>query len=202
MKGMENLSDAILSKVRAEAQNIIEDVEAKAREEIAKAEKQREAKLDEEKRRMTEKAEREAVRILAEASVRARHGLLKAKTSIIDEIANGVKDVLSGISGDESSLLNLIREAVSGLGAGKVTVYVSPKDVSAARAMVGADEELTSKITEIRQCDCLGGVIAEDVDAKVRLDNTYETRLETLLPRLLPELTRELFQNQGDFKKV
>ena len=34
----------------------------------------------------------------------------------------------------------------------------------------------------------------EDTDGKIRIDNTYDTRLEMLLPRLLPEIGKELFQ--------
>lgn len=193
MKEMEKIRQAILSKVGAEVQNIIKEAEERAREEIAKAERQRQAKLDKEKSKMIEQAEREAARILAQASIRARQELLTAKTSIIDEIINGAKNALSGISSDESSLLNLTKEAIDGLGANKVMIYVSPRDVSAAHAMVRAGEELASKITEIKEYDCMGGVIAEDIDAKVRIDNTYETRLDMLLPRLLPEISEELF---------
>jgi vacuolar-type H+-ATPase subunit E/Vma4 len=40
----------------------------------------------------------------------------------------------------------------------------------------------------------LGGVIAEDVEGKLRIDNTYETRLEMLLPKLLPKISKELFE--------
>ena len=193
MKEMEKISEAILSKVRAEAQNIIKDAEEKAREEIAKVERQQNAKLDEEKRMMIERAEKEAARILAQASIRARQELLEAKASIIDEVVNGVKNALSGISSDESSLLNLTKEAINGLGVDKVRIYVSPRDVSAAQTMVRVHGELASKVVEIKEYDCMGGVIAEDIDGKVRIDNTYETRLEMLLPRLLPEVNKELF---------
>jgi vacuolar-type H+-ATPase subunit E/Vma4 len=42
----------------------------------------------------------------------------------------------------------------------------------------------------------MGGVIAEDVEGKLRIDNTYETRLGTLLPKLLPEISKKLFEAQ------
>jgi vacuolar-type H+-ATPase subunit E/Vma4 len=57
-----------------------------------------------------------------------------------------------------------------------------------------ADKELAGKIVEIREYNCLGGVIAEDVEGKLRIDNTYETRLEMLLPQLLPKISEELFK--------
>ncbi len=41
MKGIEKISDAILDKVRVEAQDIVEEAEEKARERVDKAKKQR-----------------------------------------------------------------------------------------------------------------------------------------------------------------
>ena len=61
------------------------------------------------------------------------------------------------------------------------------------KKLVEKDKELAGKIVEIREHHGMGGVIVEDIDGKVRIDNTYETRLEMLLPRLLPEIGKELF---------
>jgi len=194
MMGMEKISDAILDKVRVEAQDIIKEAEEKARERVEKAKRQREAKLEEEKGKLIEEAKEEATRILAQSSITARRELLLAKTRIIDEIINRVKKTLSGISGDESSPLDLIKEAINTLDSDKARIYVSPKDVSSVRKSLKGDKQLADRITEIREFDGTGGVIVESNDGKIRIDNTYDTRLEMLLPRLLPEIGKELFQ--------
>jgi V/A-type H+-transporting ATPase subunit E len=191
---MEKINQAVLDKVRVEAQNIIEEAEEKAREEIEKAKKQREARLEGERGKMLGEAEQEAARILAQASIKARQQLLSAKAETIAKIIDGARKELSQISSDESHLLNLIREATNGLGVDKGKIYVSPKDVSTVKKLLKADKELSGKILEVRESDFLGGVIAEDVEGKLRIDNTYETRLETLLPKLLPEISKELFE--------
>ena len=193
MRGMEKISEAILDKARADAQNIVQEAEAKAREKIGKAEKQQEEKLREEKNKLVEEAKGEATRILAQSSITARQELLLAKTRIIDEIINKAKKVLSGFSSDKSSPLDLIKEAIDTLDSDKVRIYVSPKNVATVRKLLKADKELAVKIMEIKELDCIGGVIAEDIDGKTRIDNTYETRLEMLLPQLLPEISKELF---------
>jgi len=193
MRGMEKISEAILDKARADAQNIVQEAEAKAREKIGKAEKQQEEKLREEKNKLVEEAKGEATRILAQSSITARQELLLAKTRIIDEIINKAKKVLSGFSSDKSSPLDLIKEAIDTLDRDKVRIYVSPKNVATVRKLLKADKELAVKIMEIKELDCIGGVIAEDIDGKIRIDNTYETRLEMLLPQLLPEISKELF---------
>ncbi len=191
---MEKISEAVVSKVRMEAQNIIKDAEKKAQEEIERARKQREAKLQEEKRKMLEEAEEEAARIVAQASIKARRQLSSAKSDVITKIIGKVKQELSEFSSDEKYFLNLIKEAIDGLGADKSRIYVSPKDVSRARKFLERDKELASKIMEVKEDNLLGGVIAEDIDGKLRIDNTYETRLEMLLPKLLPEISKELFE--------
>ena len=194
MMSMEKISTAILDKVRAEAQDIIKEAEEKAGERVEKAKKQQEAKLEEEKNKLIEEAKEEATRILAQSSITARQELLLARTRIIDEIISRVKKTLSGISGDDSSFLALIEEAVDTLNVDKARIYVLPKDVSSVRKSLKGDKQLADRITEIRETDCTGGVIVEDIDGKIRIDNTYDTRLEMLLPKLLPEIGKELFQ--------
>lgn len=194
MKGIEKISEAIFDKVRAEAQDIVGEAEEKARERVDKAKKQQEAKLEEEKGKLIEEAKEEATRILAQSSITARQELLLAKTSIIDEIIDRVKKTFSGISSDESPLLNLIKEAINALDIDKARIYVLPKDVSSVRKSLKGDKQLADRISEIREFDGTGGVIVEDIDGRIRIDNTYDTRLEMLLPKLLPEIGKELFQ--------
>jgi len=193
MKEMEKIGEAILDKVRAEAENIIKEAKKKAGEEIEQAKRQQVAKLEEEKGKILQEAREEAVRIAAQASVKARQESLKAKADVINEMLSRVKKELSGISSDKSSLMGLIMEATDVLGIDKGRVYVSPKDISTVQKLLEKDRKLASKIVEIREYDCLGGVIVEDINGRTRIDNTYETRLEMLLPRLLPEISKELF---------
>jgi len=191
---MEKISEAVVAKVRMEAQNIIKEAEEKAQEEIEKARKLRETKLQEEKRKMLEEAEEEAARIMAQASIKTRQQVSSAKNDVITKIIDEVKQELSESSSDENYLLSLIREAIDGLGADKSRIYVSPKDVSMVRKFLERDKELASKVMEVKVDNLLGGVIAEDIDGKFRIDNTYEARLEMLLPKLLPEISKELFE--------
>jgi len=191
---MEKISEAVVSKVKLEAQSITREAEEKAQDEIEKAKRQRELRFDEERGRMLGEAKEEVARILAQASIKARQQLSSAKADAIAKIIDGARKELSQISSDETHFLNLIREAIEGLGVDKARIYVSPKDISNAKKFLKANKELSSKIVEIREFNCLGGVIAEDVEGKLRIDNTYETRLEMLLPKLLPKISEELFE--------
>lgn len=196
--GMDKIREAILAKVEAEAGDIVKEAEEKAQEEIERAKKQRETKLEEKKRKMLEDAVEEAARVTAQASIRARQELLRTKSDIIARIIEGVKKTLASISSDESHLPSLIKEAMDGLGGAKGRIYVPPKDVSSVERFLEGDKELASRIMEVIEFDCTGGVIAEDIEGKRRIDNTYETRLEMLLPKLLPEIDRQLFKGDRD----
>jgi len=150
-------------------------------------------RYEEERARMLGEAEEEAARILAQASIKARQQISSVKADTVSKIIDVARRQLSQISSDESQLKKLIKEAMDGLGGDKGRIYVSPRDVSSVRKLVEADKELSGRILEVRESNCLGGVIAEDPEGKLRIDNTYETRLEALLPKLLPEISKELF---------
>jgi len=191
---MEKISEAVVGKVKLDALKIIRETEEKAQEEIEKAKRQREVRFEEERGRMLGEAEEEVARILAQASIKARQHLSSAKADTIAKIIDGARKELSQVSSDETHLLNLIREAMEGLGADKARIYVSPKDIGNVKNFLKADRELSGKIVEVRESNILGGVIAEDIEGKLRIDNTYETRLEMLLPKLLPKISEELFE--------
>jgi len=191
---MERISEAVVSKVSLDAQSIIKEAEEKAREEIERAKKQREAKFEQERARVLAEAEQEAARVLAQASIKARQLISSAKAEAVAKITDGASKELSGTSTNESDLVSLVREAVGALGTDRARIYVSPKDVSTAKEALQADKELSAKVLEVREIDCLGGVIAEDAEGKLRIDNTYETRLEMALPKLLPRISEELFK--------
>ena len=195
MAGMEKISEAILDKVKADAQQIIKEAEEKALNDIQEAEKQKEARFAEKKRRVIEEAKGEATRILAQASIQARQELSRAKAAVIDEVVNKVRATLSETSSDKSSLLNLITEAIAGLAADKVRLFVSSKDMSTAQELIKGNRKLAAEVTEIKEFNSTGGVIVESLDGKLRIDNTYESRLEMLLPKMLPEIGRALFQD-------
>ena len=95
----------------------------------------------------------------------------------------------------EKGMANLIKEAVSGLAAKKAILFVSKSDVAMVKKVVAADKVLADMVTEVKETECSGGIIAEDTEGKTRIDNTYDTRLDILLPKLMPQVSAELFEN-------
>ena len=193
--GMDKIKDAIISKVESEARDITDEAREKAQEEIEKARRQRQARFAEERARIIAEVEEEAARTLAQSSIKARQKLSSTKADIIAEIVDGARSELSRLSSDEKHLLGLIKEATEALGGAGGRLYVASRDFDTVNKLLKDHNDLSEKITEVKKTDCLGGVIAEDSAGKLRIDNTYETRLEMLLPRLLPEINKQLFES-------
>jgi len=193
MAGIEKIGEAILDKVKAEANDIVKDAESKAAEEVAQAKKQQVVILGKAKDKVLQEAREEATRIQAQAAVKARQALSQVKAEVVDGIVDRAKKELAGFSGGAGYLMPLIKEAIDVLGISKGRLYVTPKDMAAVRKLVEQDKDLAGKVAEFKEHKSLGGIIVETIDGRVRIDNTYETRLEMLLPRLLPGVAKELF---------
>ena len=192
--GMDKIRDAIISKVESEARDITDEARKKAQEEVETARRQRRARFEEERARIIADVKEEAARTLAQSSINARQKLSSTKADVIAEIVDGARSELSRLSGDEKHLLGLIKEAAEGLGGARGRLHVASRDVDTVKQLLTDHSDLSDRIIEVNETDCLGGVIAEDSEGKLRIDNTYETRLEMLLPRLLPEINRQLFE--------
>ena len=190
---MERIGEAVISKVRLDAQNIVTEAKAKAQEEIDKARAERETRAEQQRNRLRAETEEATAGILARASIEGRQRLSGAKAEAVARLVDRTRQELSSMPIDEGSLLRLVREAVAGLCVEKARVFVSARDLGPAKRALEADTELSGRITDVRECGCQGGAIAEDVEGKLRIDNTHETRLGMLLPRLLPELSKKLF---------
>jgi vacuolar-type H+-ATPase subunit E/Vma4 len=192
--GADNLRDAILSKAKGEADQIKGDAEAKARERIEKAKRQREAILEEKKKAMISQAHREALKILAQASMTARQEILRGKEDVVHEILERVKHELRNHSPDKESLMHLIEETIDAFEMKtKVKLFVTSKDLGIVHEILREDGPLRERVIEIREMNGLGGVSAEDEEGMVRVDNTFDTRLETLMTKILPKIGEELF---------
>ena len=195
MAGMDKISDAILDKVKAEAEAMIKEAEAKAADDVTAARESKGYRIEMEKAKLVDAAKAEANRILARSSIKSRQQLLLAKAEIIGDVTDKVKKAVSASKSSEKSVANLIKEALSGINSKKALLYVCPSDVAMAQKAITADKKLADMVTEVKETDCSGGVIVEDAEGKTRIDNTFETRLGILLPKLMPEVSAELFEN-------
>lgn len=191
---MQKITEAILEKVRLEAQQITKDAEVRAQELLDASAKQHEQRFEEEKNLLLSEAEREAARIFARSAIEARQELSVAKAKVVGDIIEKVKKSLSGISIDDASFTKLIKNSLKEFGEGEVVVYVAAKDISPVLRIVAGDKDLAATVQDVQPYNCLGGVLVEGTGGKNRIDNTYDTRLEKLMPQILPEINKEFFK--------
>jgi V/A-type H+-transporting ATPase subunit E len=190
----DKIREAILKKAKGEADKIVADAEIKARETIEKAKDQWKNKFEEEKKKIISEAHREASRIMAQTSLKTRQGILQEKDNVINVITENVKKELSEEVMDSKMFLPLIKETIDAFETDKqVIIYVAPKDIKVVHEIIKEDSELKEKIFEVKELDCLGGIIAESTDGMVSIDNTFDMRLEMLMPKILPDLGKKLF---------
>jgi len=112
---MQKISEAVVDKVRTEAQGLISQAEKASQEEIDKAKGQREANIEAQKHRMLTEAEEEAARIVAQGSLKGHQKLSSTKVAIVDQIINRARKTLSDSPSDRNHLLNLVNEALAAL---------------------------------------------------------------------------------------
>jgi vacuolar-type H+-ATPase subunit E/Vma4 len=193
--GMDAISEAVLRKVRAEADGIVADAKAKADETVATARRQYDARLHAEHSRLVEEAKVEASRIAAQAAIAARGELAKAKAVVVEEVFSAAKAALAGTAGTPEGLRALIEEGIETLGRDKVRLIVSPRDAAAARALVASDRKLGERVAEVKEAAMDGGAIVEDPAGVVRVDNSSETRLAMARPAMLVEIGSTLLKS-------
>ena len=190
---MEKLSEAVLDKVKTEAEEIIRQAESAAGERLARAREQQDARYEEEKTRITEEAQSEASRIRAQTSINVRLEILKAKNEVIEKIVSALKTRLTDLPESDTLTVNLIKEGVEAVGTDEVIAYVAPGHIDSVKNLVKQDSELSSVIKDYKEMKCTGGAVIEDIKGGFSIDNTFDTRIETMLPQILPEISKELF---------
>lgn len=193
----DNIREAILTKVKAEADTIVADAEAKSREMIRKAQDQKKQKIEQERKRIISDAQREASKIKAQASLKARQEVLQGKDAILTRIVHEVRNELSKQVVDKGAFVPLVTTAIDAFEIDKpVRIYVAPKDLAVVQDIIENDSSMKGKISEVRELECLGGVFAESDDGMMSIDNTYDMRLEMLMPKILPDIGRKLFGDE------
>jgi vacuolar-type H+-ATPase subunit E/Vma4 len=190
----DKIREAILNKAGEEAQKIVSDADEKAREMLAQAESQKNIKYEEEKKKIIAEARRESSKTLAQASLKARQQILTVKDGVVKDVFSNVKDTLSKEIKDKSIFARLITETIDAFESeAKLRILAAPKDLKIVEEVLGEHDNLKERVAEVKEIECLGGIMGETLDGMVSIDNTFDMRLEMLVPKLLPEIGKKLF---------
>ena len=192
---MKDISDAVLAKVRQEAEELRRAAQAEAEKELEAARRRREQRLEAKQRQVRAEAEHEVARILAQATMHARNTVAAAKAEVIEQVVARCREALAGQAAGPEALAVLLEEAVEAIGSAEaLRLGVAKRELKAARKHVESDESLAARIDEVIERPLSGGVVVETADGALLVDNSYEARLQMLMPRVLARLGRKLFE--------
>ncbi len=197
MSSIESLREAVLRKAREEAERILASAQESARRILEEARERKKAIIEAERSRVVSELDYEAR--VAEAKVRARLIVSKARREVVDRAVSKAMEILDNLSPDvrSTSLKNLLEEAVEeverSLGrTSRLVVYVSEKDAQLARRVASEVARLRGVELELRTSEISGGVVVEDPEGRVRVDNSFDSRISVLASRLSRGFAKEV----------
>ncbi len=195
----EKIREAVLEKAKREAEKIIAEAKKEAERIIEKARREWEENRNRIREQILEEARRKAEEIIIDARIKARMKLTQAKREVVEEVLKNIEKIVKeGAFDRRESIRRLLGEAIEPLS-GDIRIHVAEKDLEITQELVKGLANASNanvKIREIKIANILGGVIAESIDGTIRIDNSYEARLELVRTRLIPEIQRELFGEQ------
>ncbi|WP_254762164.1 V-type ATP synthase subunit E [Natrinema marinum] len=172
--------------IRSEGETRAEEIESAAREDADQIVADAEAEADREIDQLREQR-------LSSAKLEAKQKRLEARRDVLGEVRERVEEELAALEGDtrEELTRDLLEAATDEFDEGDdVNVYGR-----------GGDEELIASILAdydgyeyAGEYDCLGGVVAESEQSRVRINNTFDTVLEDVWEDNLRDISNRLFE--------
>lgn len=154
-------------------------------------------------RQASQAAEQHYRRLVQRAEQDNRGKLEKLRWTLIEAVLIDLRNHLHKLHKDPDRyrglLQNLLAEACATLRRDDLVAQLNNRDHAAFREswqqlLESANCHHGIELSE-RRCDCVGGVLLENSDADLRLDNTFEARLERLAPALARSIDSVLFGN-------
>ena len=195
-KSAEKQISEILSESKQKADAVLSDARKKAEVEAG-------AIIS----RGEQEARRESQRILAEARIKARREKVKAQEEVVNQAFQRARESMQkmaeGKGEDYKKVLeSLIKESVLSSSAESLEVLFDPRDkglvpddsLKKIAQEAGPDLGMTISLSvSDEELSCLGGVVVRSADGKVRIDNTFESRIDRFRDNIRTLVAKELF---------
>ena len=189
---LDNVVEDIRDEAHARADEIHREGERRAEEIIEAAETDAEELLDARKEEVERQIEQEREQTVSSANLEAKQERLEARRDVLDDVRSRVEAELRELSGDDREELTraLLDEAATEFeGDQSVAVYGREDDA-------GLIEELVAEHDGFEyggEHDCLGGVVVDGTDSRVRVNNTFDSVLGDIWEDSLKDVSGILF---------
>ena len=190
---LDTVVEDIREQARARAEEIRQEAEEEAEEILEAAESEateiRESELAEADR----KIEQEREQRLSSAKLEAKQTRLEARREVLQSVREEVESEVAALEGEKreeltGALLSATAEEFD--EDATVEVYGRPEDQELLESLLSEYEGFEYA----GEYDCLGGIVAESSEARVRVKNTFDSILESVFEEELREVSDRLFE--------
>jgi V/A-type H+-transporting ATPase subunit E len=193
-------AEEIIQEIHREAEQKIQYILNEAKEEAERikeeARKRAEAQAEWILRKAKTQADLEKQRLIANARLEVRKKRLAVQEELINEVLSALRERLSSMPDEEyfETLVVLAEEAVNELGLREVSVSSNERTLKLLSERLDEFKERVGvEVTLGEPIDTIGGIIVSDPEGKVRVDNTFEARIERMENELRAEIAKALF---------
>jgi len=190
---LETVAEDIRDEARARAEEIREEGQERADEIIAEAEADAEEIREEREAAVEREIEQRREQAISSAKLEAKQARLEARRDALEEVRTDVEQAIVDIEGERRRSLtaSLLESAAEEFDESEsVSVYGRADDHELLEDLV----EEYDGFTVAGDHDCLGGVVVESEESRVRVNNTFDSLLETVWENNLKELSNRLFE--------
>ena len=190
---LDTVAEDIREQARARAEEIHEEAGADAEELLAEAEADageiREEILGDADRQIEQEREQR----LSSAKLEAKQERLEARRDVLQSVRDAVEDEIASLEGEEREELTraLLDAAATEIDSEEGVEVYGRADDGALIESILADYDGFSYAGEY---DCLGGVVVESQESRVRIKNTFDSVLEDVWEDNLREISDRLFE--------
>jgi len=193
---LETVAEDIREQARARAEEIREEADAEADELLAAAESDAEEIREETLADADRQIAQEREQHLSSAKLEAKQERLEARRDVLQSVRDAVEEEIATLSGDEREELTraLLEAAAAEIDSEEVEVYGRAADQALIEEII-ADYDGFSYAGEY---DCLGGVVVESGESRVRIKNTFDSILAEVWEENLREISDRLFEHDEE----
>jgi len=189
---LDNVVSDIRDEANARAEEIRQEGERRAEEIVETAETDAEELLEARKDEVERQIDQEREQAVSSAKLEAKQERLEARRDVLEDVRAQVESELRTLPDDKREELTraLLEEAASEFeGDESVAVYGRTDDEALLEDLV-ADHDGFEYGGEH---DCLGGVVVDSTDSRVRVNNTFDSVLDDVWEDSLKDVSGILF---------
>ncbi|WP_248908664.1 V-type ATP synthase subunit E [Halocatena marina] len=199
---LDTVVEDIRDEARARANDTREDAEKQARSIISEAETDADEIVEERKREVERQIEQEREQRLSSAKLEAKQERLEARRDILEDVRESVEERIVSIEENRAELTRaLLDDAAEEFDTDEeeIQVYGRADDAELIKSILAGDDGTGvgneyDEFTYAGEYDCLGGVVVETENSRIRVNNTFDSVFEDVWEDSLREVSERLFE--------